>query len=111
MRTGEPGRNTPSLPSTPHVSRYPPAAMSLPLIGSINARVVEAAEVSIHGDQYIDAVIEPEPALGAPSLAGSTIRIRIARHVCQGGRAPQAGDRIRAELLMGQITAVEVIGE
>jgi N-formylglutamate amidohydrolase len=83
--------------------------MSLPLIGTVHARVVDAAEVSIHGDRYIDALVEPEPALGAPALAGSTVRVRIAAHACRGGRVPVAGDRIRAEMLMGQVTAVEVV--
>ena len=83
--------------------------MTLPFIGSVTARVVDASDVSIHGDVYTDATLEPEAALGAPTLGGATVRVRIAAFTCEGGRRPREGDRVRVELLMGQVTRVEVL--
>ncbi|MBX3358495.1 MAG: hypothetical protein KF745_08705 [Phycisphaeraceae bacterium] len=81
----------------------------LPLIGTLSATITAIAEVSIHGDLYADAELEPQPAPGQLRLAGSRTRVRIPLHACESGRFPAANDRVEIELLMGQVTRIRVL--
>ncbi len=81
----------------------------LPLIGTFAARVVGVTPVSIHGDLYADAELEPLPAVGQLRLSGSRVRVRIPQHACDNGRFPAAEERVEIELLMGQVTKVRLL--
>lgn len=89
----------------------------LPLAGDLTARLLEAAPLSIHGDQYLDLTISPEPPTRpeAPTRPGpasaATLRVRAPLHALPGGQIPARGCRVRISFLMQQVTGIALLPE
>jgi hypothetical protein len=73
------------------------------LAGSISVVILELAELSIHGDRYLDALVQtPEQA-----ARNEASRVRIPTHAVAPGLTLGLGSRVTLTLLMGQVTRVE----
>jgi hypothetical protein len=79
---------------------------SPPMFGTVVAELLEVSPVSIHGDEYFDVLAMIDPASGSVGSA-SPIPMRVPRHLCS--RAPCAGDHVRLEFLMQQVTSLAFV--
>lgn len=70
----------------------------LPLAGHLDVTVTATAPVVIHGDRYVDLAIEAD---------GQRTAVRVPMHALS--RMPQAGDRVRLKVLLGQVDTVEFL--
>lgn len=80
-------------------------AASLPMFGTIRAKIIAVSPVSIHGDLYFDATIEY--AHQQPGEPATVARVRIPQHACE--REPRAGEMVQLSFLMQQITEVQFL--
>ncbi len=77
----------------------------LPLAGSIRGRLIEVREVSIHGDRYLDLIVQRPEQEGTAQAT----KLRAPIHAIKGGEgALTPGVMLNCSLLMGQVTGVEV---
>jgi hypothetical protein len=79
----------------------------LPLIGTVQAVVLSVTPVSIHGDTYIDLLVQTREQAGTAS--GS--RFRVPTHALADGREPAPGSVVELQLLMQQVTALRILGD
>ena len=70
----------------------------LPLVGTIDATVAHVSPVSIHGDRYLDVVVDHENGRDVA---------RVPLHCFS--RHPDIGTRVRLKILLGQVDAVELL--
>ncbi|MEM7229026.1 MAG: hypothetical protein AAF432_09455 [Planctomycetota bacterium] len=73
---------------------------SLPMFGEFDAIVERVERISIHGDQYFDAVL-------VLRKQAQPVMVRIAHHLCE--RSPSQGDEISVTFLMSQVSAVRFV--
>lgn len=77
----------------------------LPLAGSIRGKLIEVREVSIHGDRYLDLIIQRPEQEGTAQAT----KLRAPIHAIKGGEGVlKVGAMLNCSLLMGQVTGVEV---
>ncbi|MBL0921812.1 MAG: hypothetical protein IBJ10_06760 [Phycisphaerales bacterium] len=74
-----------------------------PFASSIRGELVAVQEASIHGDLYYDLTARTDAA------NNRGVKVRAPSHACR--QAPRVGQRVRIELLMGQVTSVVVESE
>ena len=79
--------------------------MAGPIAGSVRARVLEVGRTSIHGDEYVDLLVQT--AEQAPNNEASRVRVPV--HACAGS-ALDIGTVVTVEFLMGQVTRVTPVG-
>ncbi|MDZ4828978.1 MAG: hypothetical protein SGJ09_02110 [Phycisphaerae bacterium] len=70
----------------------------LPLVGSIEAVFAHITPVVIHGDRYLDVVID--------HAEGRDVA-RVPLHAF--ARHPEIGGRVRLKILLGQVDSVELL--
>ncbi len=78
----------------------------LPLAGQIEGLVISATRVAIHGDRYIDILLQTREQEGTDQAT----RLRVAEHAIAQGTVLAPGRRVRVTFLMQQVTAVESLG-
>ena len=77
----------------------------LPLAGSIRGRLIEVRQVSIHGDRYLDLILQRPEQEGTAQAT----KLRVPIHAIKGGEsALTPGVMLNCSLLMGQVTGVAV---
>ncbi|MBX9738077.1 MAG: hypothetical protein K2X32_14235 [Phycisphaerales bacterium] len=79
----------------------------LPLAGDIEGLVISATPVAIHGDRYIDLMLQTPEQEGTDHAT----RLRVAEHAIAPGTALTPGRRVRVSFLMQQVTAIEGLGK
>lgn len=70
----------------------------IPTFGDVNGKVLQAEQVSIHGDVYYDLVMQLEGQMD------QGVKLRIPNHLCK--RPPVAGDLLTLNFLMQQVNSV-----
>jgi len=79
----------------------------LPIAGTVDVTIATASPVSIHGDLYLDLQVTVDGGSDATML-------RVPAHVMPPGddgtrRVPAAGDRLRLQVLLGQVDSVRFV--
>ncbi len=77
----------------------------LPLAGTISGRVISATPVSIHGDRYLDLLVQTPEQVATDQAT----RLRVAAHAVAAGETLVPGHAVRVTFLMQQVTRVEVV--
>ena len=77
----------------------------LPLAGHISGRVISASPVSIHGDRYLDLLLQTAEQVATDQAT----RLRVAAHAVAPGATLAPNQHVRVTFLMQQVTLVEVI--
>lgn len=75
--------------------------MAGPITGSVRAKVLAVEHTSIHGDVYVDLLIQTTDQ----NTNNEASRVRAPVHACAGMR-PQVGLVVTIEFLMGQVTRI-----
>ena len=70
----------------------------IPAFGDVNGKVLQAAQVSIHGDIYYDLVMQLQ------GQVDQGVKLRIPNHLCK--RPPAPGDRLTLNFLLQQVNLV-----
>ncbi|MFO0829987.1 MAG: hypothetical protein U0572_17730 [Phycisphaerales bacterium] len=68
----------------------------LPIAGRVDATIAQVVPVTIHGDRYVDLVLDHAQGRDAA---------RVPLHAF--ARHPAVGDRVRLTVLLGQVDSVE----
>lgn len=74
----------------------------LPMAGSLSVTVLEVAHVSIHGDRYLDLLVQTPEQVELNQAS----KVRVPWHALADAQPPTPGQRVVITFLMQQVTGL-----